>query len=109
MRVLTTYPRSPSTPRATFIYRIGTTLESVASTGTFDGKPLESQTELQPKREVIVKEPTAWWETAWDSVKLAGEELAGLCTGLAIDARPERRHLIADRGRVREQRQRCRQ
>jgi cell division protein FtsB len=38
-----------------------------------DGKPLESQTELQPKREVIVKEPTAWWETAWDSVKLAGD------------------------------------
>ena len=37
-----------------------------------DGKPLESQTSLRPKRDVIVKEPTAWWATAWDSVLLAG-------------------------------------
>jgi hypothetical protein len=37
-----------------------------------DGKPLETQTTLRPKRDVIVKEPTAWWETAWDSVLLAG-------------------------------------
>ena len=37
-----------------------------------DGKPLESQTSLRPKKDVFVKEPTAWWETAWDSVLLAG-------------------------------------
>jgi Septum formation initiator len=37
-----------------------------------DGKPLDSQTELTPKRDVLVKEPTAWFETAWDSVLLAG-------------------------------------
>ena len=37
-----------------------------------DGKPLESQTALLPKKDVIVKEPTAWWQTAWDSVELAG-------------------------------------
>ena len=37
-----------------------------------DGKPLESQTALLPKKDVLVKEPTAWWATAWDSVLLAG-------------------------------------
>ena len=37
-----------------------------------DGKPLESQTSLRPKKDVLVKEPTAWWETAWESVLLAG-------------------------------------
>jgi cell division protein FtsB len=37
-----------------------------------DGKPLESQTSLRPKKDVLVKEPTAWWQTAWDSVLLAG-------------------------------------
>ena len=37
-----------------------------------DGKPLESQTSHRPKKEVWVKEPTAWWETAWESVQLAG-------------------------------------
>ena len=37
-----------------------------------DGKPLESQTALLPKKDVLVKEPTAWWSTAWDSVLLAG-------------------------------------
>ena len=37
-----------------------------------DGKPLESQTSLRPKKDVLVKEPTAWWETAWYSVLLAG-------------------------------------
>jgi cell division protein FtsB len=38
-----------------------------------DGKPLESETSLRPKSEVIVKQPTAWWETAWQSVLLAGD------------------------------------
>jgi len=38
-----------------------------------DGKPLESQTSLRPKKDVLVKEPTAWWETAWESVLLAGD------------------------------------
>jgi hypothetical protein len=37
-----------------------------------DGKPLQSETSLTPKREVLVKEPTAWFETAWESVLLAG-------------------------------------
>jgi cell division protein FtsB len=37
-----------------------------------DGKPLETQTSLLPKKDVIVKQPTAWWDTAWDSVLLAG-------------------------------------
>jgi cell division protein FtsB len=37
-----------------------------------DGKPLESQTALLPKKDVLVKEPTAWYQTAWDSVLLAG-------------------------------------
>jgi cell division protein FtsB len=37
-----------------------------------DGKPLESQSALVPKKDVLVKEPTAWFETAWESVLLAG-------------------------------------
>jgi hypothetical protein len=37
-----------------------------------DGNPLQSETALTPKREVLVKEPTAWFETAWESVLLAG-------------------------------------
>jgi hypothetical protein len=37
-----------------------------------DGKPLDSETELTPKKDVLVKEPTAWFQTAWDSVLLAG-------------------------------------
>ena len=37
-----------------------------------DGKPLESMTALLPKKDVLVKEPTAWWTTAWDSVLIAG-------------------------------------
>ena len=37
-----------------------------------DGKPLEAQTALRPKQDVLVKEPTAWFETAWESVVLAG-------------------------------------
>ena len=32
-----------------------------------DGKPLESQTTLLPKKDVIVKEPTAWWATSASS------------------------------------------
>ena len=38
-----------------------------------DGKPLESQTSLLAKKDVIVKQPTAWWDTAWQSVLLAGD------------------------------------
>jgi cell division protein FtsB len=37
-----------------------------------NGKPLESETSLLPKNQVIVKQPTAWWDTAWQSVLLAG-------------------------------------
>jgi cell division protein FtsB len=37
-----------------------------------DGKPLESETTLLPRKSVIVKQPTAWWDTAWESVRLAG-------------------------------------
>jgi hypothetical protein len=37
-----------------------------------DGKPLDSQTSLVPKQDVIVKQPTAWWDDAWQSVLLAG-------------------------------------
>ncbi len=37
-----------------------------------DGKPLQSETELTPKRELLAKEPTAWFGTAWESVLLAG-------------------------------------
>jgi cell division protein FtsB len=37
-----------------------------------DGKPLESETSLVPKKDVFVKQPVAWWQTAWDSVLLAG-------------------------------------
>jgi hypothetical protein len=37
-----------------------------------DGKPLQSQTELTPRQDVLVEEPTAWFQTAWDSVLIAG-------------------------------------
>ncbi len=37
-----------------------------------DGKPLESESALSSRRDVLVKEPTAWWETVWGSVELAG-------------------------------------
>ncbi len=37
-----------------------------------DGKPLEAETSLRPRQEVLAKEPTAWFETAWNSVLLAG-------------------------------------
>jgi len=37
-----------------------------------DGKPLEAETSLTPRSEVLIKEPTAWFQTAWDSVLLAG-------------------------------------
>ncbi len=37
-----------------------------------DGKPLEAQTTLRTADEVLAKEPTAWFETAWSSVVLAG-------------------------------------
>ena len=38
-----------------------------------DGKPLESETALLPKKDVIVKQPTAWYDTVWQSVQLAGD------------------------------------
>jgi len=37
-----------------------------------DGKPLESPSSLNAKSEVLVKQPTAWWDTVWGSVELAG-------------------------------------
>ena len=37
-----------------------------------DGKPLEAETSLLPRKSVIVKQPTAWWDVAWQSVELAG-------------------------------------
>lgn len=37
-----------------------------------DGEPLEAQTALVPEQDVRVTEPTAWFETAWQSVLVAG-------------------------------------
>ena len=37
-----------------------------------DGKPLEAQTSLRTTQEVLAKEPTPWFQTAWSSVLLAG-------------------------------------
>jgi cell division protein FtsB len=37
-----------------------------------DGLPLDSQGELQDPGQVLTPEPTAWYDTAWDSVELAG-------------------------------------
>ncbi|HET9945980.1 MAG TPA: septum formation initiator family protein, partial [Actinomycetes bacterium] len=37
-----------------------------------DGKPLEAETSLRTTREVLAQEPTAWFQTAWSSVLLAG-------------------------------------
>jgi cell division protein FtsB len=37
-----------------------------------DGKPLQAETTLRPRQEVLAKEPVAWFRTAWDSVLLAG-------------------------------------
>jgi cell division protein FtsB len=37
-----------------------------------NGKPLEAETALLPKQQVLAKPPTAWFQTAWDSVLLAG-------------------------------------
>jgi cell division protein FtsB len=37
-----------------------------------DGKPLEPETSLRPRAEVLSKVPTPWFRTAWDSVLLAG-------------------------------------
>ncbi len=37
-----------------------------------DGKPLGAQTTLRTTAEVLAKEPVAWFETAWNSVLLAG-------------------------------------
>ena len=54
-----------------------------------DGKPLEAETSLTPKQDVLVKEPTAWFETAWESVLLAGNPPRS--GGEAEAARPHRR------------------
>lgn len=38
-----------------------------------DGKPLDEQSSLSDPATVIpAKKPTAWWDTAWESVELAG-------------------------------------
>ena len=38
-----------------------------------DGKPLDAgDRAADPTKDVLVKEPTAWWTTAWESVELAG-------------------------------------
>lgn len=37
-----------------------------------NGEPLEHTTELTDPTTVAQKPPTAWWETAWESVELAG-------------------------------------
>ena len=37
-----------------------------------DGEPLEHETSLTDPSTVAQKPPTAWWDTAWESVELAG-------------------------------------
>ncbi len=37
-----------------------------------DGKPLDDQAALPDAGRVITKAPTAWWDTAWASVEIAG-------------------------------------
>ncbi len=37
-----------------------------------NGEPLERDTELTDPSTVAQKPPTAWWDTAWESVELAG-------------------------------------
>ncbi len=37
-----------------------------------DGKPLDRQTSLGDPTAVTKSTPTAWWNTAWESVELAG-------------------------------------
>jgi len=37
-----------------------------------DGSPLGSDAQLPDRGEIPQLEPTAWWDTAWDSVELAG-------------------------------------
>ena len=37
-----------------------------------DGKPLGGQDRLHDASEVVKPEPTPWWDTAWESVELAG-------------------------------------
>lgn len=38
-----------------------------------NGNPLDSAAELSDPEEVLKEEPTAWWETVWGSVELAGD------------------------------------
>ncbi len=37
------------------------------------GKPLDSSSTLNDPAEVVAREPTAWWDTAWGSMELAGD------------------------------------
>ena len=37
-----------------------------------DGKPLGGLDRLHDANEVVKQEPTPWWDTAWESVELAG-------------------------------------
>ena len=37
-----------------------------------DGKPLGGQDRLHDASEVVKREPTPWWDKAWESVELAG-------------------------------------
>lgn len=37
-----------------------------------DGKPLEPETELPTPSEALRPAPEAWWDSAWESVELAG-------------------------------------
>jgi cell division protein FtsB len=37
-----------------------------------DGKPLGGMDRLHDASEVVKTEPTPWWDTAWESVELAG-------------------------------------
>jgi cell division protein FtsB len=37
-----------------------------------DGEPVSGEASLDDPEDVVPVEPTAWWETAWASVRLAG-------------------------------------
>lgn len=38
-----------------------------------DGEPLEAESELTDPDSVAPEKPTAWWDTAWESVEIAGD------------------------------------
>ena len=38
-----------------------------------DGEPLEAESELTDPDSVAAEPPTAWWDTAWESVEVAGD------------------------------------